>query len=427
MSSSTTRWTVRPSSLRAARLRPPVSKSDAQRALVLAHILRRPDWVDLGSDEGELPSDVQALNQGLQQLARAGTGTQDIDCRDGGAPFRLLLGQAAATPGAHVLFRGTPRLGERPHGPLMDSLRGALGPSGLVIREGAPWPLELRAPESTQAAEPVFRVAAAESSQFASSLVLAAAALYRREGRAWTVELDGPVASEGYLGLTLTWLLRTGFTVERRGHALSVTGWREPPSPPLIPGDWSSLGYLTLVAWRTGGTVLKADPEAAHPDRAILRVLGEVGLTVREVEKGELSITGDPTRGFTVSGHECPDLLPTLAVLACVLPGESRLEAVEILKAKESDRLTGILELCATAGATTAREGDTLVIRPPAKVRAQLAMDSHGDHRLAMSAATLAVLSGSELSLTGPEVVSKSFPGFWRQLEAAGVTTVTGA
>jgi 3-phosphoshikimate 1-carboxyvinyltransferase len=188
-----------------------------------------------------------------------------------------------------------------------------------------------------------------------------------------------------------------------------------------VPGDWSSLGYLLLVAWRSGGTALRADLAAAHPDRAIVRILREVGLSVEEVVPGELAVRGTPRTGLAASGAECPDLLPTLAALACVLPGESRLDEVEILRGKESDRLAGILDLTRAAGAQAVREGGSLRIRPGARVASALEVDSRGDHRLAMSAATLAVLGGSTLGLTGPECVSKSFPGFWQQLAAAGV------
>jgi len=409
------------STLRAAKLLPPLSKSDAQRALVLEHVLGRPGWMGLSAeDAAELPADVRALTRGLRTLEAPAQGPVEIDCADGGAPFRFLLGQAAVTPGAHVFFRGTPRLGERPHGALIEALRAALGPSGLSIVEGTPWPLEVRAPSRT--GEPVFRVAGAESSQFVSSLLLAAAALNRREGRAWTVELDGPVASEGYLDLTLDWLARTGFAVERRANALAVTGWTEPERPPAVPGDWSSLGYLLVVAWKSGGTALRADLDAAHPDRAIVRILRDVGLTVEPVgAAGEVAVRGVPRSGLTASGAECPDLLPTLAVLACVLPGESRLDEVDILRGKESDRFQGILDLTKAAGAQAVRDGGSLRIRPGPRVASVFELDSRGDHRMAMCAATLAVLGGSRLVLTGPECVSKSFPGFWRQMEAAGV------
>jgi 3-phosphoshikimate 1-carboxyvinyltransferase len=134
-----------------------------------------------------------------------------------------------------------------------------------------------------------------------------------------------------------------------------------------------------------------------------------------------MRVEGQARNGLVASGKECPDLLPTLAALACVLPRPSTLTDVGILRLKESDRLEGIQKLVAAYGGTTRLEGETLTLSPPAAPPAHFAMDSRGDHRLAMVSATLAVLSGARLSLTGPECVEKSFPGFWRQLERAGV------
>jgi 3-phosphoshikimate 1-carboxyvinyltransferase len=93
---------------------------------------------------------------------------------------------------------------------------------------------------------------------------------------------------------------------------------------------------------------------------------------------------------------------------------------VGILRVKESDRLEGIRALVAAYGGTTDLQGEVLQITPPATRPGRFAMDSQGDHRLAMTAATLCVLSGTPLELTGPECVEKSFPGFWRQLSSTG-------
>jgi len=74
-------------------LKPPLSKSDAQRALVLAEALGVPLETVVPADE-ELPRDVRVLQKGLEQLREQ---KADIDCHDGGAPFRFLLTQAALT------------------------------------------------------------------------------------------------------------------------------------------------------------------------------------------------------------------------------------------------------------------------------------------------------------------------------------------
>jgi 3-phosphoshikimate 1-carboxyvinyltransferase len=415
---------VDPSHLKPSVLTPPLSKSDAQRALVLAHLTGA--WpLPLLQEEPEeyLAADVRVLRRGIEALRLPPGPVRDVDCADGGAPFRILVTQSAVTPGAHVRLTGTPRLGERPHGPLFESLREALGPSGLVLTEGHPWPVELRAP--TTSGEPVFRVPGAQSSQYASSLLLGCAALYLRERRPWRVEIIGPLTSAGYLELTVSWLRRFGFTVRESEGRLEVTDYRAPDKTPALPGDWSSLGYLLLIAWRTGGSVERADLSSAHPDQALVRLVERAGLSTSPNPDGTLRMTGTARDGLVASGKECPDLLPTLAALACVLPRPSTLTDVGILRLKESDRLEGIRTLVDAFGGTAVLEGETLTIQPPTSHPPHFSMESRGDHRQAMVAATLSVLSGVPLTLTGPECVEKSFPGFWKQLERTGVRLTT--
>lgn len=411
---------VDPSHLTPARLTPPVSKSDAQRALVLAHLTGHWPLAAIQSEpESELPADVRVLKRGVDALRLPPGPVRDVDCADGGAPFRILVTQSAVTPGAHVRLTGTPRLGERPHGPLFESLKEALGPSGLSLTVGNPWPVEIRAPTSTGA--PLFRVPGEQSSQYASSLLLGCAALFLREKRPWSVEIQGTLTSAGYLELTVSWLRRFGFTVEETPSKYTVTAHQASASAPPMPGDWSSLGYLLLIAWKTGGSVERADPSSAHPDQAILRLIQPAGLTPVPGPDLTMRVEGQARAGLVASGKECPDLLPTLAALACVLPRPSTLTDVGILRLKESDRLEGIRTLVSAYGGSTTLEGETLTLTPPPAPPAHFSMDSRGDHRLAMVSATLSVLSGARLTLTGPECVEKSFPGFWRQVERVGV------
>lgn len=415
----TTQLHLDPSHLEPAVLTPPVSKSDAQRAMVLAHLTG--PWPLPGLEhepEHFLPADVRVLRRGLLALREPPGVVRSLDCADGGAPFRFLVTQAAVTPGAHVLLSGTARLGERPHGPLFTSLGETLGPSGLELSEGNPWPVEIKAPYTST--QPVFRVRGAQSSQYASSLLLGCAALYLREQRPWSVELVGPLTSLGYLELTVAWMRRFGFKVEELPGRLTVSGWQAPAEAPSLPGDWSSLGYLLLISWRTGGQAERVDLQSAHPDQALLRVVEPVGLRAEPGPHGRLRLVGKPTRGLEASGQECPDLLPTLAALACVLPGPSTLTHVGVLRLKESDRLEGIRTLVAAYGGSTSLQGETLTVHPPPAPPARFSMDSRGDHRLAMTAATLSLLSGAPLTLSQPECVEKSFPSFWQQVEHTG-------
>jgi 3-phosphoshikimate 1-carboxyvinyltransferase len=418
-----TRGVVALEAAQPAALTPPISKSDAQRALVLAKAIGMPELSPLEDTDEDLPGDVRVLRDGLALLSSSSThagAPRVIDCHDGGAPFRILVGQAAVMQGVRARFIGSPRLGERPHGPLLRALEDTLGPHGLEIDRGDPWPLDVRAADGSGVAR--FVVSTTESSQFATSLLLAAATLCVREQRPWGVELTGEAASMGYLGLTLDWLRRFGFSVRQEPGVVEVEGYKRPTGAVPIPGDWSSIGYLLLAAWRTGGSVKRAALTAAHPDRAMVEHLRSIGLRVEERGPDELTVTGEAVRGLEADGHDHPDLLLTLGALACVLPGPSTLHGVSILAHKESDRRAALLELCRAAGAEAQLVDEETIEIDPGIVPAELAVSCRSDHRVAMSAATLAVLSGARVALDDVECVRKSFPGFWRELRRAGVT-----
>ncbi len=388
---------------------PPLSKSDAQRALVLADVLGVPFAALLPPTEA-LPRDVEVLRDGLLALRGA---TAFIDCRDGGAPFRFLLTQAAVLPGRRVEFTGTPRLGERPHLPLLEALRAALGPRGLALTEGTPWPVRVAAPLTLRGPF-AFTVGGAQSSQYASSLLLGAARLSRSTGEPVTLTLDGGLTSEGYFALTKSWLQRTGFSLVTHDATLTVGAPREAVAFPPIPGDWSSLGYLLALSWVCGLRVARLQFDTGHPDEHLATLLREVGLRVTD------RLEGEATRGFEVDSEVCPDAIPTLAVLATKLPGPSVFRKTGVLRVKESDRLEGTRALLAAAQVPTSLEGDALTVHPHA-VLSDFRFDAHDDHRMAMSAAVLARLHGRKVTLRGMDSVGKSFPSFWVEAAKAQV------
>jgi 3-phosphoshikimate 1-carboxyvinyltransferase len=388
---------------------PPISKSDAQRALVLADVLGVPFTQVLPAGE-TLPRDVEVLRDGLIALRAP---LSHIDCHDGGAPFRFLVGQASVLPSREVHFTGTPRLGARPHLPLLQSLRAAV--AGLDLTVGDPWPVTLKTPHAVVPTRLV--VEGAQSSQFASSVLLAAARVAFRERVSVEVVLEGALASEGYFSLTRSWVERCGsFDVTVTGSGLIVTSNGAEPYLPPVPGDWSSIGYLLALSWVSGLPIARVQRHSGHPDELALTHFASVGLSLTD----GLRVIGTPSGGLTVDASQCPDSIPLLAVLATKCAAPSRFSDVSILRLKESDRLAGIVELLASAGLSATTEGDALTVTPG--VARAFTFDAHDDHRLAMSAAVLARLHGVALRLTGGDSVAKSFPDFWRQAAKAGVS-----
>ena len=399
-------------------LLPPLSKSDAQRAMVVSAIWGLPSPVPEAEGPGheDLPGDVQVMARGLKTLAGPETKLR-IDCKDGGVPFRFLLTQAALRPGIEVEFVGSARLGERPHEALLSALEQHLGPLGLRIRRHNPWPLHLHTPRELPKALHV-DIEAQASSQFASSLLLGAARVARASSQPSSVLLRGPLASPGYWDMTRKWLECSGFSVWEENRRTWVTVKAVPRQLPPIPGDWSSLGYLLLLSWASQNPVAGLSLGQGHPDEALWWHLQSLGLETG-FRQGLAYAKGEPQGGLQVSATECPDAILSLVALACMLKEPSRFEDIAVLRLKESDRVEAAKAMVEAFGASFVLEENRFVVKPGPRVP-HFELDAKEDHRTAMSAATLAAMSGIPLKLWGPKCVEKSFPAFWRQLEATG-------
>jgi len=400
-------------------LLPPLSKSDAQRAMVVSAIWGLPSPVPEATAEGheDLPRDIQVMARGLKALASPDTRLR-IDCRDGGVPFRFLLTQAALRPDTEVEFVGSARLGERPHEALLRALEQYLGPAGLRIKRANPWPLRLQTPPVLPKALHV-EVEAQASSQFASSLLLGASRVARASSQPSSVLLKGPLASPGYWDMTRKWLECSGFSVWEENRRVWVTVKAMPRQLPPIPGDWSSLGYLLLLSWASQNPVAGLSLGQGHPDEALWWHLQSLGLET-SFQQGIAHVRGEPQGGLQVSAVECPDAILGLVALACMLKEPSRFEEIAVLRLKESDRVEAAKAMAEAFGASFMLEDNRFVVKPGPRA-AFFELDAKEDHRTAMSAATLSAMSGVPLKLWGPECVEKSFPAFWRQLESAGV------
>ena len=398
---------------------PPLSKSDAQRAMVVASIWGLPSPVPQPGEEGhaDLAGDIHIMAKGLAALAGPGERLR-IECKDGGVPLRFLLTQAALRPGSEVEFFGSARLAERPHEALLHALQQHLGPLGLHVSHHHPWPLVLRTPPALPKALHV-EIEAQASSQFASSLLLGASRVAKASSQPSSVLLRGPLASPGYWDMTRKWLECSGFSVWEENRRIWVTVKAVPKQLPPIPGDWSSLGYLLLLSWASQNPVAGLSLGQGHPDEALWWHLQSLGLETG-FQQGLAYVKGQPQGGLQVSALECPDAILGLVALACMLKEASRFEDIAVLRHKESDRVEAAKAMAEAFGASFTLGDNHFVVKPGRRVRA-FELEAKEDHRTAMSAATLAAMSGVPLKLWGPQCVEKSFPSFWRQLEATGV------
>jgi 3-phosphoshikimate 1-carboxyvinyltransferase len=251
------------------------------------------------------------------------------------------------------------------------------------------------------------------SSQFVSSLVLAAPLM----ARGLDLEVVGPLPSAPYLDLTED-------VLRAFGGELEVTDdrrrWRVAPVPLQrtdyhVEGDWSAAAFVLAAVAVAGGDVVvhPLDPSSRQGDRALLGILERAGLRT-SWDGDRLRVSGPARSPIEADLTDAPDLFPALAVAAAAAEPGSRLEGLDNLRHKESDRLTVMAENLRRIGAEISIEGSRAIFEraiggtfdQPPRVTAA------GDHRIAMAMAVAALAAGP-LELDDADCVSKSFPGFW--------------
>jgi len=404
-------------------VRPPGSKSLTHRALAIALLSRQPTTL-VGPLEAD---DTVLFRQALKKLGygiEAGSvewrlsvdaeppSDAGIDCGNAGTVLRFLVALLATVHGRWRLD-GVPRLRERPVGPLA----AALGELGVEIewlgaRAGFA-PLVVHG--GTLRGGRV-RLDAGESSQYLSALLLAG------QRAASPIEIEVPrLTSSPYVDLTVDLISAQGGRVERPQEGLWVA------VPSVLQGgtieiepDLSSACYPAAAAALTGGDLLLKGVrlDSRQGDRRLLALLGEMGAEV-VAEGSGLRVRGRGLSAVEVDLADAPDQVPTLAALAPFARGTTRISNVAHLRIKESDRLATMASELRRAGAEVRELADGLVIpgvwadaAPPS---GPVAIDPHGDHRVAMAMA-LVGLRRPGLAIRDPAVVAKSWPAYWREL-----------
>jgi 3-phosphoshikimate 1-carboxyvinyltransferase len=336
-----------------------------------------------------------------------------LDARLSGTAMRFLAAAATLTPAGATVTGAAPLL-RRPVGPLVAALR-ALG-AELGDRDGRP---PVTAAGGGLAGGRAI-VDAAASSQFVSAVLLVAP--YARRPVVLAAERLGAAA---YVELTAEVMGEFGAGVEPAGPC----AWRVEPGRPYratelrVEYDASAAAHLFALAAATGGqvTVTNATPGTRQPDAALPGLLAEMGAIVTR-DGDRLTVRGpealDPVDADLTA---MPDQVTTVAALAALATGPSRIRGVAVARGHETDRLAALAAELAKLGAAVTELPDGLVVTGPGPDRLRPArLATWDDHRMAMALAAVAARVPGVV-LDDPACVAKTYPGFWRDLAAAGL------
>ena len=329
-----------------------------------------------------------------------------------GTSMRFLLSLAAVGEGKFV-FDGTQRLRERPVGPVLEALLALGAACRYLDRPGYP-PVEIVG-RGLSGGE--IQVDARQSSQFLSSLLIAAPCA-RREVRIGWLE---PIASLPYVMLTLGMMEQAGiqFSWTAANQIVIPAPQYYRPMPYAVEGDCSSASYFWAAAALTGGEVYThpLTRRSRQGDLRLLEVLEEMGCSVSwEVDGVRVSGPGH-LQPVDLDMNAMPDMVPTVAVLAAFARGRSRIANVAHLRVKESDRLRAMAAELGKFGVPVEELPDGLVIQGGRVIPPQSGINVYDDHRIAMAFA-LVGLCVEGVVIQGAEAVAKSFPSFWDLFES---------
>jgi 3-phosphoshikimate 1-carboxyvinyltransferase len=313
---------------------------------------------------------------------------------------------------------GAAPLLRRPVGPLVAAL-AALG-AGIADAGGGFPPVTAAGGGLAGGAA---TVDAAASSQFASAVLLVAP--YARHPVELTAKRLGAAA---YVELTAAVMRRFGAEVGPSGQG-GPAGWRVGAGRPYratdleVEYDASAAAHLFALAAATGGTVTvtNADPATLQPDAALPALLEAMGAGVTR-DGACLTVRGPAALGpVDADLAAMPDHVTTVAALAALATGRSRIRGVAVARGHETDRLAALAAELGKLGAAVAELPDGLVVTGPGPDRLRPArLATWGDHRMAMALAAVAARVPGVV-LQDPGCVAKTYPGFWADLAAAGL------
>ncbi len=428
----------------------PGSKSLSNRALMFAAMISGEVLLDgvLFSDDTliaidcleRLGVDVDAV-PGSAQCRVRGKGRFDVEEADlfvgnAGTVARFLPAVLAVAGSGRFRIDGTAEMRRRPIAGLMEALRG-MGVSVRWLGEDGYFPLEMT---TGVIVGNCWEVDAARSSQILSALLMAAPLA----GRPILVRLLGQTVSWPFVEMTLAMMREFGAVIEvgedQREFRVEATGYRwNKSSGYRIEPDATAASYFMALPLAVGGVVKMGGIVRAglQGDIAFSDVLGSLGYRIEWTGERDLSISWegpswrDPVKLSAIRTFDfnaISDTFLTLAAIAPLLPHPVRIEGIGHTRAQESDRIEAIAEGLRRLRQRVVTESSALEIHPdPVGLRAAasegVSIPTWRDHRVAMS---FAILGCADLCETGqswlriedPGCVAKTFPDFFKCLEA---------
>lgn len=350
----------------------------------------------------------------MQQLLAKRNESAPLDVHHAGTVMRFLTAFLAASPGKYLLT-GSERMQQRPVKELVDTLISLGAEIKYLKNEGYP-PLEISGKilKGGKAS-----ITANISSQFISALMLIAPGFEL----GLELSLTGKMVSQPYILMTAGLMKKFGAEVKMTENRIIVPPGEYSGGAYAIESDWSAASYFySLVALSTSAKIklMGFRKNSFQGDAVLPEIYSTLGVrTTYSENEILLEKTDFSSSKFEFDFLRCPDLAQAVVVTCAGLGIEAHCSGLETLRIKETDRLYALQNELKKFNLQV-KITDADLILSPGKIKYSCEpVKTYDDHRMAMAFAPLALVQ--PLYIESPQVVSKSYPAFWNDLEKLGI------
>jgi len=384
----------------------PTSKSESNRALIIAA---------LAPEKAKLQNLSNARDtQTMQRLLAYKSKTLDV--LDAGTTMRFLIAWSAIT-GKNKILTGTDRMKERPVQILVEALRTIGAKINYLNKDGFPPVETLGFPTQLQ---DNINIRGDVSSQYISALLMLAPLM----PRGLKLTITGKTGSKPYIEMTLKLMQKFGATAFFvSDNQIEVKAGPYKSIDYIIEPDWSGASYwYSMLALAENGSVVLPGllRDSLQGDQAIVNIMTPLGIHTEFLPDGIRLTKKEKVENIKVDFSDCPDLAQTIAVVCAATGVRGEFIGLESLHIKETDRIAALQTELNKIGAslTEPSQGNWLLTPSANMPSSPVRIATYDDHRMAMAFTPLAMQLPVEIE--APEVVNKSYPDFWMDMEKAG-------
>lgn len=399
-----------PDKLEQATINLPASKSISNRVLIIQA---------LTGGDFKIENLSQADDTLLMQHALS-SGSNDIFLKNAGTAMRFLTAYFAVDNKNNkaVILRGEERMYNRPIAPLVEVLKNLGAEIYYIENEGFP-PLKIKS-HKLEGGE--IKIKANISSQFVTALLLIAPKIEN----GLKIKLEGEIVSQPYIHMTLEIMKFFGVSAEVKNNVIFIPEKDYLSKDFFVESDWSAASYIFSLAALFPESQIKLpnlNKNSLQGDSVLKNLFTSFRLEIN-FYKNDCNIKSAKNNKpafFEYDFIHNPDLIPTFVVLCCALKVPFKIKGSKTLKYKESDRDLALKNELSKLGFNLLVEENCISCNefPENISQNTILLQTYNDHRMAMSFSLLSKINPN-IIIENPEVVEKSYPAYWKDLEMLG-------